>query len=88
MILVNHAFRADSILEVEPVIIPSGGELLERFFELARPLVDRARSHDSEELAQVTETLLPKLLCNQPIELPTASVSYIVKLVNFVLCFQ
>ncbi len=58
-------FQTKTFLEVEPVLLPVGSELLESFFELARPLVDRARSHDSEELAQVRDTLLPKLLSGQ-----------------------
>ena len=52
-------------LDTEPVILPESGELLQCFFDLARPLVDRARSHDSEELAQVRDALLPKLLSGQ-----------------------
>ena len=64
-------FQTKVFLESEFVITPNKEELLVRFFEIVRPLINKSRSNDSETLADIRDSLLPKLLSGQ-ITIPDA----------------
>ena len=64
-------FQTKVFLESEFVITPNKEELLVSFFEIVRPLINKSRSNDSETLADIRDSLLPKLLSGQ-ITIPDA----------------
>jgi type I restriction enzyme S subunit len=54
-------FQTKHFLEVEPVCVPSAG-VLTAFHELVRPLLDRQQSEMAQILADLRDTLLPRLI--------------------------
>jgi type I restriction enzyme S subunit len=54
-------FQTKHFLEVEQVCVPSAG-VLAAFHELVRPLLDRQQSEMAQTLADLRDTLLPRLI--------------------------
>jgi type I restriction enzyme S subunit len=58
-------FQTTSFLEREFVAIPAGSELMEVFYDKARPFLDKMTSNQQEKLAKLRDTLLPKLISGE-----------------------
>ncbi|WP_421843827.1 restriction endonuclease subunit S [Marinobacter algicola] len=58
-------FQTKVFLSNEMLAIPEGEELLEHFFHLTRPMIDKIRSCQNLSLAKLRDTLLPKLLSGE-----------------------
>jgi type I restriction enzyme S subunit len=58
-------FQTTSFLEREFVAIPAGSELMEIFYDKARPFLDKMTSNQQEKLAKLRDTLLPKLISGE-----------------------
>ena len=58
-------FQTNTFLDVEFVVLPDQGSILEEFFKIARPMLDKATTHGQEHLAALRDALLPKLLSGQ-----------------------
>ncbi len=57
-------FQTTHFLESELVAVPSD-DVLNKFYELVRPLIDRAYLAQSKRLADLRDTLLPRLISGQ-----------------------
>lgn len=64
-------FQTQVFLDTELVVLPQKIEILDYFFNSVRPLIDKSRSHESEQLARIRDALLPKLLSGQ-LRIPVA----------------
>jgi len=58
-------FQTTTFLEVEHLVLPGQSSILEEFFKLVRPMLDKATTHEQEQLAALRDALLPKLLAGQ-----------------------
>ena len=63
-------FQTTHFLETELVVVPDT-KVLKAFFELVRPMVDRANLTQITKLAELRDTLLPRLISGQ-LRLPEA----------------
>ncbi|MCG7904894.1 MAG: restriction endonuclease subunit S, partial [Candidatus Thiodiazotropha weberae] len=58
-------FQTKTFLETEMVVLPDSEVIMDKFFEMARPMIDKGRSGENEHIAKLRDTLLPKLLSGQ-----------------------
>lgn len=58
-------FQTTIFLQTEHVLLPKQDGILDHFFQVVRPMIDKSRSHESEKLGKIRDTLLPKLLSGQ-----------------------
>ena len=58
-------FQTMSFLENEALVLPDQDAVLEFFYHTVRPLVDKMMTHEKEHLANLRDTLLPKLLSGE-----------------------
>lgn len=62
-------FQTKVFLDAEMLLLPKDKRIIERFFSFVRPMIDKSRSPQSEQLAEIRDLLLPKLLSGK-IQLP------------------
>ncbi|WP_019676053.1 restriction endonuclease subunit S [Arsukibacterium perlucidum] len=67
-------FQTTHFLETELVVVPDT-KVLKAFFEIARPMVDRANLTQMTKLAELRDTLLPRLISGQ-LRLPEAEAAF------------
>ena len=58
-------FQTKIFLKNEPLVFPDHDLILEAFFRTARPMFDKRSTPEQEDLAQIRDTLLPKLLSGE-----------------------
>lgn len=58
-------FQTKAFLEAEHIVLPSCQAVMDEFYRLVRPLINKSRARESESLAALRDTLLPKLLSGE-----------------------
>jgi len=58
-------FQTKTFLSSELVLMPDNVELINKFYSLTRPYIDKMTSNDSIKLEKLRDTLLPKLISGE-----------------------
>lgn len=58
-------FQTPTFLETEIFALPTDECLVEHFYKIVRPIIDRCRTEENEHLSNLRNTLLPKLLSGE-----------------------
>jgi type I restriction enzyme S subunit len=58
-------FQTPIFLETEIFALPAEQGLIEHFYNIVRPMIDRCRTEENEYLSSLRDTLLPKLLSGE-----------------------